>query len=305
MSDKKISQLTAASTPLAGSEVLPIVQSGVTKQVSVNNLTQGKFVSCDSFGAGTTSLLGGAKAESRQNADANYSTTFTTGTSKTQLVLRDLSDVDTYSTPFSTLIFAAGSTGAAWSTISNIRLSAQNSALAFATSQDSGNPVERVRIANTGDTTLTTGNLVIGTSGKGIDFSATPGTGTSELLADYEEGTWTPSLGGTATYTNRSGIYTKIGNIVYANCLVQVNLIGTGSDTTISGLPFVTTTRSLGSSSYFNTINTTVNFLTPFADGASSTIKFLGATLATPNPTDGISVFRDDAYVILSVAYTV
>jgi hypothetical protein len=34
------------------------------------------------------------------------------------------------------------------------------------------------------------GNLVISTSGKGIDFSATPGTGTSELLDDYEEGTW-------------------------------------------------------------------------------------------------------------------
>jgi hypothetical protein len=156
----------------------------------------------------------------------------------------------------------------------------------------------------TGNAVLTSGNLVVA-SGNGIDFSATSGTGTSELLADYEEGTWTPSVGGTATYTNRSGIYTKIGNIVYANCLVQVNLIGTGSDTTISGLPFVTTTRSLGSSSYFNTINTVVNFLTPFADGASSTIKFLGATLATPNPTDGISVFRDGAYVILSVAYTV
>jgi trimeric autotransporter adhesin len=35
-------------------------------------------------------------------------------------------------------------------------------------------------------------NVVIATSGKGIDFSATAGTGTSELLNDYEEGTWTP-----------------------------------------------------------------------------------------------------------------
>ena len=31
-------------------------------------------------------------------------------------------------------------------------------------------------------------------NGKGIDFSATPGTGTSELLNDYEEGTWSPVL---------------------------------------------------------------------------------------------------------------
>ena len=41
-----------------------------------------------------------------------------------------------------------------------------------------------------GNVTLSTGNLIIGTSGKGIDFSATAGTGTSELLADYEEGTF-------------------------------------------------------------------------------------------------------------------
>ena len=38
MADLKISQLPAATTPLAGTEVLPIVQSGSTVQVSVNNL---------------------------------------------------------------------------------------------------------------------------------------------------------------------------------------------------------------------------------------------------------------------------
>lgn len=44
MADKKISQLTAATTPLAGSEVLPIVQGGATVKVSVDNLTTGKVV---------------------------------------------------------------------------------------------------------------------------------------------------------------------------------------------------------------------------------------------------------------------
>jgi hypothetical protein len=44
MADLKISQLPAATTPLAGTEVLPIVQSGTTKQVSVDNLTTGKTV---------------------------------------------------------------------------------------------------------------------------------------------------------------------------------------------------------------------------------------------------------------------
>ena len=53
MADLKISQLPAATTPLAGSEVLPIVQSGTTKQVSIDNLTAGKAVSATSVSATT------------------------------------------------------------------------------------------------------------------------------------------------------------------------------------------------------------------------------------------------------------
>jgi hypothetical protein len=53
MADLKISQLPAATTPLAGSEVLPIVQSGTTKQVSIDNLTAGKAVSATTVTATT------------------------------------------------------------------------------------------------------------------------------------------------------------------------------------------------------------------------------------------------------------
>ena len=45
MADAKISALSAATTPLAGTEVLPIVQSGATKKVSVADLTAGRDVS--------------------------------------------------------------------------------------------------------------------------------------------------------------------------------------------------------------------------------------------------------------------
>jgi hypothetical protein len=45
MADKKISQLTAASTPLSGTEVLPIVQGGSTVRVPVSDLTAGRAVS--------------------------------------------------------------------------------------------------------------------------------------------------------------------------------------------------------------------------------------------------------------------
>lgn len=44
MADTKISALPASTTPLAGTEVLPIVQSGVTKKVSVADLTAGRAV---------------------------------------------------------------------------------------------------------------------------------------------------------------------------------------------------------------------------------------------------------------------
>jgi hypothetical protein len=45
MADTKISALPASTTPLAGTEVLPIVQSGVTVKVSVANLTAGRAIS--------------------------------------------------------------------------------------------------------------------------------------------------------------------------------------------------------------------------------------------------------------------
>jgi hypothetical protein len=76
-------------------------------------------------------------------------------------------------------------------------------------------PVDAVKIDSAQNVTVSAGNLVIGTSGKGIDFSATPGTGTSELLADYEEGTFTPEIAfGGLTPTLGSSAYVKVGNVV-------------------------------------------------------------------------------------------
>ena len=114
-------------------------------------------------------------------------------------------------------------------------------------------------IANsfTGDQTLSTGNLVIGTSGKGIDFSATsngPGT-TSELLDDYEEGeytvTLTPSTSGSITLSVSHLGYTKIGRVVTVTGWLIVGSVSSpvGSSITAS-LPF-TVANTGGSSSAF------------------------------------------------------
>ena len=103
-------------------------------------------------------------------------------------------------------------------------------------------------ISFAGDVTLSTGNLVIGTSGKGIDFSITshPAGMTSELLADYEEGTFTPvfsSTGATFAYVAQVGRYTKVGNLVFINIFIQGQGSGTLSNICrITGLPFIPST---------------------------------------------------------------
>jgi hypothetical protein len=110
------------------------------------------------------------------------------------------------------------------------------------TNTGTGNNVLATAPTLVGDVSLSTGNLVV-SNGKGIDFSLTPGTGTSELLADYEEGTWSPTIigtttAGTGTYTNQIGVYTKIGRSVTVNLSLQWNAhTGTGN-MRIEGLPF-------------------------------------------------------------------
>jgi hypothetical protein len=114
--------------------------------------------------------------------------------------------------------------------------------MVFLTTPDgSQTPVEAMRINNAQNVTVSAGNLVIGTSGKGIDFSATPGTGTSELLADYEEGTWTPVVSstiGTITSYTATGVYTKIGRVVNIQVDIQITNVGSGGGGLNFSLPF-------------------------------------------------------------------
>ena len=70
------------------------------------------------------------------------------------------------------------------------------------------------------------------------------GTGSANALDDYEEGTWTPTFGGTssdptATYDIQIGKYTKIGNLVYITCHLDLSSVSGGSGLLlIKGLPF-------------------------------------------------------------------
>ena len=90
------------------------------------------------------------------------------------------------------------------------------------------------------------GNVIVA-SGQGISFAATADGGVttpSELLDDYEEGTWTPVLkfgGGVVdiAYGAQDGYYTKVGNMVYTTMYISLNNKGSSTgDAQITGLPF-------------------------------------------------------------------
>jgi hypothetical protein len=116
--------------------------------------------------------------------------------------------------------------------------------IVFSTTPDGSQiPTEAMRINSAQNVTVTAGNLVIGTSGNGIDFSATPGTGTSELLADYEEGTFTATLTAETvaplTPVTATGYYTKIGRqvTIYIEFINKDTTGGLGV-LNVTGLPF-------------------------------------------------------------------
>ena len=140
-----------------------------------------------------------------------------------------------------------------------LRTEDASTAIIFNTNS-SGTNNERMRIDSTGDVTISDGDLVIGTSGHGIDFSATTdATGMSnELLDDYEEGTWTPTFinqvndgsnNPIITYDGQEGRYTKIGNMVYASFHLGTDSVthnngGQSLGLGISGLPFTSLSSS-------------------------------------------------------------
>ena len=97
-------------------------------------------------------------------------------------------------------------------------------------------------------------------SGYGIDFSATGDSSgmSSELLDDYEEGTWTPTItgyngGSTQTYSTQNGNYIKVGRLVVANFYVALSNKGNiaGNYSGIGGLPYATET-SVGGTGVIN-----------------------------------------------------
>ena len=194
------------------------------------------------------------------------------------------------------------------------------------TIRDGNASANRVTIDSSGNMTINSGNLVIGTSGKGIDFgSVAGGTGTpatdAGLLNDFERGSFTPSFTSTGTaptltYLAQVGTYTKVGNLVTCHGRVRVNAVtgaGTGS-LRIAGLPFATQNVSnLGSggavclAAFFGTSSS--GCPTHISGGNNATVMTLktlknsAGVVASLDSTDAADL-ASSCYVDFSITYT-
>lgn len=169
----------------------------------------------------------------------------------------------------------------------------------------------------------TTGLAVIGTlsatTGAAVG-GATPGTGglafpatavavaDPNTLDDYEEGTWTPSVGGDATYTLQEGFYRKCGQIVTVIGKLIVGTIGTGSTSIISGLPFSSIappngSTASGSFSYFSNLASSVVSAVPAVVNNSSTISITALSAAATTATVQAALIGSGTRLDISVTY--
>jgi hypothetical protein len=261
MADKKISQLTAATTPLDGTEVLPIVQSNSTVKVTNNDLRPKQIQS--NATSGVLQVAGPSAAATRvmTTPDANFTVARTDAA-------QTFTGMQTVNAPIRTNSNAAGVAGGFYlqphAVVDSRNWRVTNDVLAYgdfaiqqSTTQTGTTYTQPFYISPTGNIQASTGNFVVGTSGKGIDFSVTSegsGTMTSELLADYEEGTWTPTdaSGAGIALTVYSAKYTKVGNLVTVTGAIAYAANVDGTAAKIGGLPFASSVYTTVPMTYYN-----------------------------------------------------
>lgn len=251
MADKKISQLTAATTPLAGTEVLPIVQSSATVKVSAADITAGRAVSMasgtvssgnltfSSTGQRLTGDMSNATVANRfavQNSVTNGNSTLTVLPNGTSQVASCLAYNNSDPTNSSFMGVVVTSTEA--------RLQA---------GQAGTGTYLPISVYVNGASKWqfdTSSNLVQKVASAGLNFTAnTPAAGmTSQLLNWYEEGTWTPTYYGAAgsagslAYAEQTGKYTRIGRQVTVTGTIILSNKGSWTGRIqIGGFPFTPT----------------------------------------------------------------
>ena len=118
------------------------------------------------------------------------------------------------------------------------------------------------------DITIASGDLLFGTSAKGVNLGVTSNTD-ANTLDDYEEGTWTPTYAGansnpTVSFSTQIARYTKLGRLVSVWGYLRVNSTSGGDGAlSIHGLPFTNANT--------NYIASTVGYATGWVSNATPT----------------------------------
>ena len=280
MSNTKISALTSATTPLAGTETLPIVQSSTTKQVSVANLTAGRDVTGLSFAGGNVKISGNTVTTTDTNGNLTINPN---GSGYTIIVSATNGTITQWGDTTSRTYYLKSANVGGFDNDTLINES------------DSG--VGQFQWKNSGATLWTmnyTGNLTPAGAAKGINFTAnTPQAGmTSQLLNWYEEGTWTPAQGGGLTVVgafSSTGRYTRNGRQVFVNGTItgatSVAIAAAGVLTT--NLPFTVNANGAGHGNITNAANTAFSAVVC----TSTNITSAGAIAATGTLTFSATYF--------------
>jgi hypothetical protein len=164
---------------------------------------------------------------------------------------------------------------------------------------------EAVRIDHNLRLNMVGGGNILLNSGAGIDFSATSGTGTSELFDDYEEGTWTPTVNvGTATveYAN----YTKIGRQVIVSAYLHTfSDTSTATNVQIGGLPFTSSSNNRTAGSMFGrniAAGTGVIQNSPYIASSATTINLFGVYTGSFDPIQ-FADFDGSTQIYVTISY--
>jgi hypothetical protein len=161
------------------------------------------------------------------------------------------------------------------------------------------------RVATSDDGATVTGNLLFGTSSKGVYLGVTSATA-ANLLDDYEEGTWTGTLLGSTTTPGSitaTGYYTKYGRDVHASLYLQnVNTTGFAGDIQISGLPFTVSSTTVGSAGLYNIALQHAVGAFSRADSTTDDVKFFKSRDATTWISASHSA-GTGRYLLLDVTY--
>jgi hypothetical protein len=155
--------------------------------------------------------------------------------------------------------------------------------------------------------TIGVGGATPAASGAGITFPSTQSASSdANTLDDYEEGTWTPNLGGNTTYTERFGQYVKVGRLVTVWFDMTVNSIGTGSTGIIYGLPFTSggvATGMPGSIGYWSSTASSLTAIFLRIDTNSSQILTASTSGNQSTLTNLPNIFGNSARLIASASY--